>query len=222
MNRESGGPQNDKAMFSAVTSLMKAQAYELAALPERKKEPVIYQFNLISVVDADLVRLHFAKDQITEIETESEQYIARYIVRRKETFSRVRFIRANRFAHLLEDYSRLHSANCGWLATLHSSFYQDVMGNTKKIEVLIKEFRETVEWYLQLRIRRVRKESGAIKSLSLDWNAANKQVAVNVGTDTSTIVFLNGDTDSRNHVASALKKIYRYEGPFGFEEDFPF
>lgn len=32
LSRETGAPQNDKVMFSAVTSLMKAQAYELAAL----------------------------------------------------------------------------------------------------------------------------------------------------------------------------------------------
>ncbi len=37
MNRVSGAPHNDKNIFSAVTSLMKAQAYELGALSHRKK-----------------------------------------------------------------------------------------------------------------------------------------------------------------------------------------
>jgi hypothetical protein len=38
---------------------MKAQSYELEALPQRKKAPSVYQFNLLTVVDTDLIRLHF-------------------------------------------------------------------------------------------------------------------------------------------------------------------
>jgi hypothetical protein len=222
MSRETGAPQNDKAIFSAVTSLMKAQAYELAALPERKKDPVVYQFNLLSVVDAKLVRLHFTSDKITEIETEAEQYIARYIVGRKETFSRVRFIKADAFDRLLTDYSRLHLANCNWLTTLRHSFYVDVMKDPSRIQVFIAEFRDLVEWYLGYRAREVSKAEKPVTSVSLEWSTKSQRVAVNVGTDTDALVFLNGDAKARSHVASALKKLYQYEGPFGFEEDFPF
>jgi hypothetical protein len=222
MSRETGAPQNDKAIFSAVTSLMKAQAYELAALPERKKDPVVYQFNLLSVVDANLVRLHFTKDKITEVETEAEQYIARYIVGRKETFSRVRFIKADAFDRLLIDYSRLHLGNCSWLTTLRHSFYVDVMKDPARVQVFIAEFRESVEWYLGYRAREVNKAKKPVTSVSLEWSTKSERVAVNVGTDTDTLVFLNGDATARSHVASALKKLYQYEGPFGFEEDLPF
>lgn len=65
MNKASGAPQNDKNVFAAVTSLMKAQAYELGALPLRKKTPAVYQFNLLSIVDTDLVRLMFSSDNIS-------------------------------------------------------------------------------------------------------------------------------------------------------------
>lgn len=44
MNKQSGSPQNDKAIFQSITSLMKAQAYELRALPDRKKDLCIYHF----------------------------------------------------------------------------------------------------------------------------------------------------------------------------------
>lgn len=57
MNRDSGAPHNDKNIFGAVTSLMKAQAYEIGALPQRKKEPSTYQFNLLSIIESDLFRL---------------------------------------------------------------------------------------------------------------------------------------------------------------------
>jgi hypothetical protein len=222
MSRETGTPQNDKAIFSAVTSLMKAQAYELAALPERRKDPVVYQFNLLSVVDADLVRLHFTKDKIIEIETEAEQYIARYIVRRKETFSRVRFIKADAFDRLLVDYSRLHLANCNWLTRVHDSFYQDVMQDPQRVQVFIDEFRESVAWFLRFRARQVRKVEDPVKSVSLEWDAKNRQVSVTIDADANAVVFLNGDAEARARVASALETIYRYKGSFGFEMDFPF
>ena len=35
MNKSSGAPKNDKAIFAAMTSLVKAQAYELSSLPGR-------------------------------------------------------------------------------------------------------------------------------------------------------------------------------------------
>jgi len=74
MDQKTGAPQNDKAIFAAATSLMKAQAYELGALPLRKKKPSVYQFNLLSVVDADLVRLMFTERGIKCTEISSEHH----------------------------------------------------------------------------------------------------------------------------------------------------
>ena len=114
MSGANGSPQNDKNIFAAVTSLMKAQAYELGSLPQRKKTPAVYQFNLISVVDTEMVRLDFKSKGIRELAINSEHYIARYIIRKKETFSRIRFLRANAFSAELSDYGRFHQANCSW------------------------------------------------------------------------------------------------------------
>ena len=44
MNRESGKPNNDKNIFAAVTSLMKAQAYELGS----RRGPKAARYQLIS------------------------------------------------------------------------------------------------------------------------------------------------------------------------------
>lgn len=112
MKRSGGAPQNDKNIFNAVISLMKAQAYELSALPQRRKAPAVYQFNLLSVVDSDLVRLRFSDEEIHPESIDSEHYIARYIIKKKESFSRVRFLKASSFKNALADYNRLHSGNC--------------------------------------------------------------------------------------------------------------
>ena len=116
MDKSTGKPQNDKPIFGAITSLMKAQAYELTALPERKKSPVVYQFNLLAVVDTDLIRLKFSGTEISQTEVDTEHYLARYIIRKREVFARIRFVRAGVFGLVLEDYGRLHLANCKWFA----------------------------------------------------------------------------------------------------------
>src|SRR5690606_19239495 len=124
MDRTTGAPHNDKAIFSAVTSLMKAQAHEISALPARRKSPAFYQFNLLSVVDTDLVRLTFSKTEIKATPIESEQYVARYIIGRKETFARVRFVTPSKFVRDLADYGRLHKANCKWVEETLDEFYR--------------------------------------------------------------------------------------------------
>ena len=72
MAESSGAVRNDKAIYQAVTSLMKAQAYEVQSLPRRKKTPSVYQFNLVSVLDGQMVRLHFDELAVTANRTHDE------------------------------------------------------------------------------------------------------------------------------------------------------
>lgn len=127
MDARTGAPHNDKALFAAVTSLMKAQAHEIASLSQRRKTPAVYQFNLVSVCDTNLVRLKFCDQGIEPTSVAYEQYIARYIIGGKETFARVRFATPGQFAVDLQDYARLHKANCSWAAQSIEAFYDGVL-----------------------------------------------------------------------------------------------
>src|ERR1051325_147062 len=145
MNRETGSPQNDKSIFAAITSLMKAQAYELTALPTRKKDPAIYQFNLMSVVDTDLVRLHFSDTGVNATSVDTDHYIARYIIQKKETFARIHFVKAEKFGHVLSDYGRLHEANCQLASSMCDAFYLDVFADWRRTQVFLEDFRRSEE-----------------------------------------------------------------------------
>lgn len=96
--------QNDKAIYSSITSLIKAQAYELGAAAQRTKKDSVYQFNLVTVLDGQLLRLKFDGDSIEPSEIGGEHYISRYIVKRKETFSRIRFVTWPNFHEAIEEY----------------------------------------------------------------------------------------------------------------------
>ncbi len=219
MDRKSGSPQNDKPIFMSVTSLMKAQAYELSALPQRKKTPSVYQFNLLSVVEADLVRLKFSGKEIKASPIDTEHYIARYIVKKRESFSRIRFVRADIFSKSLADYGRLHVANCKWFGTAFDSFYDNIVTDWNRVRVLIDDFRREVTWWLNWRIEHELKKPVDLTMLSLDWRKASDSLAVTLPTDNDVLAFLNGDDEARRRTASALKKIFRYSGPFSFDED---
>ncbi|HDL8492555.1 TPA: hypothetical protein PXR57_004194, partial [Yersinia enterocolitica] len=65
MFKKNGKPDNDKNIFNSITSLMKSQSYELASLPNRKKNRTIYFFYLLSIVDSQLVLLKCSKDGVS-------------------------------------------------------------------------------------------------------------------------------------------------------------
>lgn len=219
MNKVSAAPQNDKSIFAAVTSLMKAQAYELGALPQRRKLPAVYQFNLLSIVDSDLVRLKFEVDSVVAEPIESEHYVARYIVRKRETFSRIRFLRADAFATVLPDYERLHRANCTWFASENEAFYRDVLKDSKRVGALIDDFRKEVAWNLSWRLERQNQPGIKPDSLYVFWDEKQHAAQIYAPFGAAGTRILSQDDVAKEKVTKALQKVYRYEGAFVFEDD---
>lgn len=222
MNKTTGAPQNDKNIFNAATSLMKAQAYELGALAQRKTSPCIYQFNLVSIVDAELVRLIFDNDTIDATEIESEHYIARYIIRKRETFSRIRFMRPDAFITALPGYRSLHQANCRWFASEHEAFYQNIVKDHKRTNVLLDQFRKRVEWPIKRTFLREHLSLPPAEEIELLWNAKEGKLKVSGPFGAAGVKMLNDDEQTRTAVSSIITSLYRYDGPIEFEEDIPF
>lgn len=219
MDKVSGKSQNDKAIFSAITSLMKAQAYELAALPGRKKSPCIYQFNLLSVVETDLVRLMFTGENIVSSNIETEHYLAGYIVRKRETFSRIRIIQAKVFESVLKDYGRLHLANCKWYAEEIDAFYTDLLQDKNRTKVFEEDFKNRIRFLVAACLNRSYSENIPI---TLFWRVDKKQVEIEVDCEFNEVATLNADEKLNSRAAKALKEIYRYDGTFVFAVGLPF
>jgi len=202
---------------------MKAQAYELSALPARKKAPSVYQFNLMTVVDTDLVRLMFkGPGEIEGTPLDTEHYLARYIVRKRETFSRIRFITAGAFASTLQDYERLHQANCKWFGTECDAFYADLVKDEKRIAAFAEEFKSKVHWLLIYYLERQFNRSIDFGVLSVNWNEFMNTVWIGVSVTPEVMVFLNNDSKIKALFAKALQEVYRYSGEFHFDDDIPF
>lgn len=224
MSKASGVPKNDKAIFNAMTSLVKAQAYELSSLPARKKAKAVYQFNLISVVGSEMYRLTFSAKgtEVVSTQVHSEQYIARYIVAKRESFSRIRFLTAEHFASALDDYGRLHAANLQWFAAEHTTFYEGIFLDSARTAALIKMF------YEKLRFRVKRLVTQKFHDLKFDeepflaWDGNKNRVLVEYFTTDEVLEYMNNSAEIREIVAGALKAVYRYSGPFDIQFEVPF
>lgn len=222
MDSVSGSPKNDKAIYDSITSLIKAQAYEMSALPERKKAPSVYQFNLLSVVDADIIRLKFKGDEISPASTTSEHFVSRYILKKKQSFSRIRFLNASIFDKSLNDYSQLHKANSKWFDKLCNDFYINIENDNDRIKVYIDEFRAELRLKFFLRFYQLFNKTLDSKNIDLDWDAGKKSLVVDFFAENGEEDILNNDDIAKKIVGTALLKVYRYEGLFHFGTTIPF
>lgn len=219
MNKSSGRPQNDKAIFNSITSLMKAQSYELASLPARKKKPSVYQFNLLSIVETDLVRLMFSGDDIAETSLDTEHYLTRYILKKQETFSRIRFIQSNSVEGTLEDYGQLHQGNCNWFAEQTDSFYLNLVKDPARAAVFQSDFNRMIDFWLELILRKKISEFGPV---TVNWRDEGEVVWLGLTASEEELKKLNEHPRVQAKAATALKLLYRYEGKFIFDDDVPF
>lgn len=225
MNKKSGAPKNDKAIFAAMTSLVKAQAYELSSLPGRKKTKAVYQFNLISVVGSDMYRLMFAEKgaDITSFKVDSEQYIARYIVSKRESFSRIRFITSQAFPLVLDDYARLHAANVKWFSAEQSMFYKDIMKDPVRVKSLQTPFyakiKNKVKWCVDAHFKNI---NNFDEEPFLFWDKKAEALEVSYFETEEVERWMNESQEIKEAVRDALQSVYRYAGPFQFAGGIPF
>lgn len=219
MNRVSGAPHNDKNIFGAVISLMKAQAYELGVLQQRKKKPSVYQFNLISIIESDLFRLVIDGNNITQEKIESEHYISRYIIKKREIFSRIRFIVSSSFGESLKDYGCLHEANCKWFGQTINTFYDRILEDSMRTHVLIEEFRHKILMPIYLAVKGKLDLQGLKDSISIEWNKKGGYAEVTFPEIDLFVESLNQDLVLRKKISKALDDVYRYKGDFQFALD---
>lgn len=213
MNRSTGKPQNDRAIFDATTSLMKAQSYEIKALPARKQTPALYQFNLVSVFDGDLVRLHFSDGRITASERSSDVYIGNYIVDQSDTCSRVHLVRASAFDAVLDSYDELCQFNLRYFSELRDSFYDSAVSDYRRRELLQDDFLSQINWRVAYALGR----SG--QDMYLSYHAETDTLRVNIDVQPQELDQLNEDEDLRTLLRETAKSIYRFSGDVRFFED---
>lgn len=225
LNKKKGTPQNDKAIFNSIISCMKSQDYEIRSLDERKKENSIYNFNLISVIDAPLLRINYGDNNPSIERIDSDIYVGSYIINRKEKIFRIHFITANTFKSHLSIYNDLHSHNIKQTSDIFDSYYIKCLENKKKVDLFIKDFNRNLRWDIYSAIKSFRTDDKTdLNDISLLWDKNKNCVSLSVEKvwDDAEVNMLNTNNEIKVKVASILRKIYQYEGDFYFEPNVPF
>lgn len=224
VDEKSGTVQNDKAIFSSVTSLIKAQAYELGLLPNRKKEPSVYQFNLVNLLDGELIRLEFSgeNDEIVESNITEELYFFDYIVNKRRTTARIHFVREPFFNNALAAYEKLSVLNVKFVDILTKTFYQDVVTNSSKRNMLEPTFDKKVRPILMRMLPLYGVAPKEYVKAEIYPSSKEEGVRVHVIIKTSSY-FTIDNSDARLAVKQALQEIYHFSGSFKIEvDDIPF
>jgi hypothetical protein len=225
MNKGSGKPNNDKNIFDSVTSLMKAQAYELGALPQRNRPPSVYQFNLLSVIDTDLVRLDFSGNgDIAEVPIQEETYIARYIIAKQQTFARIHIVCFTALFKALNRYNALHEANVTFFESLSQRFYANVVQTGDQGELFWKEFISRLSAMIRWRYKFGEELGERAGNASMSWSDEDQEARILIVASDDELATLNAHSELRLRLSELLKAWYRYEGKSRFEisDDIPF
>jgi len=225
LNSKKGVPKNDKAIFNSIVTSMKSQNYEITSLDKRKKEESVYNFNLISVIDAPLKRINYGNKEPDIEDINSDIYVGSYIINKKETVSRVHIINHNIFNSCLTIYNKLHIHNIEQSSIILDSYYIDCLKDKRKVDL----FKEEFNLKLRYEIYKVLRDLRAPKKVDLNnivagWDHKKKCATIEVDSvwEDSETNALNIDNKIKVIVAKALKDVYRYEGDFYFNDEIPF
>lgn len=220
MSKEKSTCQNDKNIFNAITSLMKAQAYELNGLKANrvKDTPVFYQFNLISVIESELIRIKFDDNKIEASTIESDDYISSYILNKKSSTSRIKFLTAKKFPESIKTYSKLHAENLLLVKNLDELFFADILLSRERAKLLLPEFRNKIKKYLWSPYYSATQERLNIDSFDIAWDSRAGEAIIETDASRKIVSELNDDDACIKAAKKILQEVYRYNGRVYFEE----
>lgn len=218
MNKSNGKPQNDKNIFSSITTLMKAQSYEMSALKSRIRKKCIYQFNLLSIIDSDLIKLHINEDDtISQQSIDSEQIIARYIINKKDDFYRIRFITSNAFKDYINSFDKLHTGNIKLFNSKRELWLTNSVSDFRKIQILKNDFIDEIVNYIVDASEWNITEREVKNSAFLVYN--NSKIRIFISDNEVINQRLNSNIILQERTKYYLQKIFRYTGEYYYSSD---
>ena len=216
---------NDRAFFSSISTLIKAQSYELARLPERQSGAHIYVFSLLTVLEGEMVEINYEKASPSVGATEKQKYIAHYIVNRNEQFTRINFVSRNFLPKIVPQYSSSHDTLVAKLTRDRDTFYKNILTDPIRTSAFIETFRDQVKDILNLYTPGILDNPIEASDIDLDWDKKHSTVVVRLwlfDKDNDKIKKLNDAERIGPQIEAVLKSVYKYAGEFRFGVAIPF
>ena len=117
----------------------------------------------------------------------------------------------------------MHDANCKWFNSAINAFYDEILKDFRRIDVLIEEFRSKVGWSIYWVVKQELGIQISVETIYLSWNKKGKYAEVTLVSEQPVVESLNKNIAIKQKVSAAFKEVYRYSGEFLFAvDDIPF
>lgn len=219
-------PQNDKAIFSSIESLLKAQEYERASLSsinsksKAKNKRRIYVFNLLTIVDANMFEARYVGNGQAIKSIKNIKYLARYLVNKKEVVARINFVSKVECRRYLRKYDQMSEMELSFLDKKLTGAYSDWHAEPYK-EFFVAHMKPIFSSLLKTYIKGFDEEefaSGFDLTRSEDGD-----MRIEIYVDDAAVL---SSINSRRHLSDRVRRILRdemnYLGSFEFVEYIPF
>ncbi|MDX2069991.1 MAG: hypothetical protein SFV55_16310 [Haliscomenobacter sp.] len=224
MKKNGATAQNDKPIYSSVSSLIKALSYEIKSLNNRVQYSAHYSFHLLSVADTDFVKIHFqGNNEIECSEIQDIKYLNRFIVNSKDDFYRVHFIKFTHFEEILKSYDYLFEWDFNFFSQLREAFKSNLVKDWKKLDYKLSKnsnaFISSIKSYLPKELAVL----AGISELIVVYEQIEQKLRIFICDNIYVVNFLNENSKVKRVVKKMLKDYFFYEGEFFFsDDDLPF
>lgn len=215
--------QNDKNIYESIITSIKATAAEKINVNKKKNDyNVCYNFNLLSVFEGEMIEYSLESNAVKE--TYDLHYLNRHIIDKKDDFYRIRFISSSIFERIIKEYDCLFDTNAIIYPSLISEFYHDIFNYRDRVNIYWNQFCEFTLYSINYSIRN---EKISLEVTDLDFSY-DKKLSILItpshyGQFNRVLEILN-DPNSSAYINTKiqLKKYFRYEDNFIFEDHLPF
>jgi len=212
--------KGDSSLYEGAMSLLKALAYEAAAVDERRKiskQKFVYQFNLLQLLDGDLYEASFSQNPPTVAKVERYRYFARTMLAGKDFSSRIEFCTKAALPGLCDELAKLHEYNCHHFDSRATLFYRDLLSSPERIDALLPEFEAGLGPLYRLYTKIDEQSTGWIR---VRWEDAESQLKIVVVDGREVVPRLNGVPSFMSFLKRVVKRVFRYDGPIVLVDDY--
>ena len=214
-------PQNDKYIYDSIITSIKACEYEKKSLALRKNTKVFYYFNLLSIVDAEMIKMEFdKKEKISEIN--EIKYLNRHIIYATDEFYKIHFININVFDNYLTSYDELAKYIMKYYSDLRNRYYKMIYSDNTFLSLYDKEINDAGLYIVNKTINQefnVHDIVVNVSTINLDDNYMHMAIIFNDYTRfKEEISFLNKNLEVKKEFSKLLIQYYHYDGELKFED----
>jgi hypothetical protein len=218
---ENDKPKNDSAIFSSIDSLLKAVNFEIKSLSTRRKDMVLYTFNLLTVLDGNMYEANFESNIVDVKEVKNVKYINRFIIDNNESFYRLQFCRREYLNELLNSYNDYFKIEHSLFCSLIDDYYANCLEN----ENYLYAFKEKIDFDIKSLLKIYLDDIDNQTQLGYGYNKVDDKMVVYLPYGRykdEQINSLNAKKWLIRGVSAIFNKYFRYQCPIEFTGELMF